>query len=92
MRTESQGHLVNTVAIIFGVLTIIVMVLRLYARIFVVKALGPDDSKSYPEQINFAKLTSVRSLDGVRCGTIRFLLATPLPANILLRSCRGPSL
>ncbi|KAJ9237779.1 hypothetical protein DTO166G5_3342 [Paecilomyces variotii] len=37
------GHTVNTVAIIFGVITICVITIRLYGRIALVRAVGADD-------------------------------------------------
>lgn len=40
---ESQGPTVNAIAIVFAVITAIVMSLRLYARIFLVQKLGLDD-------------------------------------------------
>lgn len=41
------GHTVNTVAIVFGVVTICVMTIRLYGRIALVHAVGVDDSSLY---------------------------------------------
>lgn len=37
------GHTVNTVAIVFGVITICVIAIRLYGRIVLVRAVGADD-------------------------------------------------
>lgn len=42
------GHTVNTVAIIFGVITICVITIRLYGRIALVRAVGADDGSLYP--------------------------------------------
>ncbi|ORY64954.1 uncharacterized protein BCR38DRAFT_408706 [Pseudomassariella vexata] len=42
--SETQGPTVITVAVVFGVLTFFVISLRLWARIFLVKSLGPDDA------------------------------------------------
>lgn len=38
-----QGPLVTNLSIVFGILTIFVLAARLWARIVVVKAVGPDD-------------------------------------------------
>lgn len=40
---ETQGPTVDAVSIAFGVLTLVSISLRLWARIFVVKSLGIDD-------------------------------------------------
>lgn len=46
MASGSQGPTVITIAVIFGVMTLIAVVLRLWARIFLVKHMGFDDSQS----------------------------------------------
>ena len=46
LRTDSQGPTTLIIAIFFGCLTFVVIALRLSARIFVTKHLGPDDCKS----------------------------------------------
>lgn len=43
IMVETQGPTVDAVSIAFGVLTLITISLRLWARIFVVKSLGVDD-------------------------------------------------
>lgn len=43
--SESKGPIVNTVCTIFMVLTAIVIGLRLFSRLWVVRAMGLDDSK-----------------------------------------------
>lgn len=47
MAADSQGPTVNSVAIVFGVMTAIVLSLRLWARIFLVKHIGLDDSQCF---------------------------------------------
>ena len=42
---ESQGPTVTAVAIIFAVVTVIAILLRLWARIFLVKKVGADDGE-----------------------------------------------
>lgn len=42
---ESQGPTVTAVAIIFAATTAVAMMLRLYARIFLVKKVGADDGE-----------------------------------------------
>ncbi|KAK7564102.1 integral membrane protein [Phyllosticta citricarpa] len=42
-KPESQGPTTNAIAIVFAVITAIVMSLRLYARIFLVQKIGLDD-------------------------------------------------
>ncbi|KAL1858102.1 hypothetical protein Daus18300_010103 [Diaporthe australafricana] len=41
---ESQGPTVTTVSVIFGVITIITISLRLFARIHITNSFGPDDA------------------------------------------------
>lgn len=40
---ESQGPVVNSVAIIFAVISFFAIVLRIWARAFIVRSLGADD-------------------------------------------------
>lgn len=42
---DSQGPVVTAVAIVFAVITFFTITLRMWARAFVVKSLGPDDCK-----------------------------------------------
>lgn len=42
---ESQGPVVNSVAIIFAVISFFAIVLRIWARAFIVRSLGADDCK-----------------------------------------------
>lgn len=42
---ESQGPTVNSVAIVFAVISFIAVVLRLWARISIVRSVGADDCK-----------------------------------------------
>lgn len=41
---ESQGPTVITVSIVFGVLTVFVICLRLFARVILLRRMGLDDS------------------------------------------------
>ncbi|KAJ0114139.1 hypothetical protein J7T55_007973 [Diaporthe amygdali] len=41
---ESQGPTVTTVSVVFGVITILTISLRLFARIHITKSFGPDDA------------------------------------------------
>ncbi|KAH0140369.1 integral membrane protein, partial [Aureobasidium melanogenum] len=41
--SDSQGHTVVTISIVFGVLSIIVMALRLFARVMILGKMGMDD-------------------------------------------------
>ncbi|KAK6080622.1 integral membrane protein [Seiridium cupressi] len=43
MALDSQGHTVLAVAVVFGIITLIAITLRMWARIFLVKHTGPDD-------------------------------------------------
>lgn len=42
---ESQGPTVTTVSVVFGVITIITISLRLFARIHITRSFGVDDGK-----------------------------------------------
>ncbi|KAF3015887.1 hypothetical protein E8E14_009573 [Neopestalotiopsis sp. 37M] len=44
MATDSQGPTIMAVAIVFGVIAAIVIILRLWARVFLVKHVGFDDA------------------------------------------------
>ncbi|KKY36692.1 putative integral membrane protein [Diaporthe ampelina] len=44
---ESQGPTVTTVSVVFGVITILTMALRLFARIYITRSFGPDDGEPY---------------------------------------------
>ncbi len=46
MRMDSQGNTVKVVAIVFGVITFVVIALRLISRGLIIRHIGPDDSKS----------------------------------------------
>lgn len=43
--SDSQGHTVVTISIVFGVLSIIVMALRLFARVMILGKMGMDDGE-----------------------------------------------
>lgn len=45
MATDSQGPTIMAVAIVFGVIAAIVIILRLWARVFLVKHVGFDDGE-----------------------------------------------
>lgn len=45
--TESQGSTVNSVAICFAVISFCAVVLRLWARTFIVRSLGADDCEFF---------------------------------------------
>lgn len=42
---ESQGPTVNAISIVFAIITAVVMLARLYARVFLVQKLGLDDGE-----------------------------------------------
>lgn len=42
---ETQGPTVTTVSVVFGVITILTISLRLFARIHITKSFGPDDGE-----------------------------------------------
>lgn len=42
-ESESRGPLVNAIAIAFAVISFITLCLRLFARVFISKSIGPDD-------------------------------------------------
>ena len=44
---ESQGPTVTTVSVVFGVITILTMALRLFARIYITRSFGPDDGEPH---------------------------------------------
>lgn len=52
--SETKVPVVHAVCIAFMVHTVIVVGLRLYSRIAVVKAIGSDDSKLFPENVSRA--------------------------------------
>ena len=43
---ETQGPMVIVLCIAFGVVTVVTMVLRVFARFYVTRAAGPDDCRS----------------------------------------------
>lgn len=45
MGAETQGPTVTTVSVIFGVITILTISLRLFARVYITKSFGPDDGE-----------------------------------------------
>ena len=42
---DSQGRMITTVSVVFAVLSVFVMILRLFARIVILGKMGLDDSK-----------------------------------------------
>lgn len=42
---DSQGRMITTVSMVFAVLSVFVMILRLFARIVILGKMGLDDSK-----------------------------------------------
>lgn len=42
---ETQGPTVTTVSVVFGVITILTISLRLFARIYITRSFGPDDGE-----------------------------------------------
>ena len=42
---ETKGQMVIAMCIAFGVLTVVTMVLRIFARFYVTRAAGPDDCR-----------------------------------------------
>lgn len=44
---ESQGTTVTTVSVVFGVITILTISLRLFARIHITGSFGPDDGERF---------------------------------------------
>jgi hypothetical protein len=49
IRTESVGQTVISISIAFGAITTVVIFLRLFARVHIIKTIGVDDGK-YPRQ------------------------------------------
>lgn len=48
---ESQGSTVNSVAIVFAVISFLAVALRLWARTCIVRSLGADDCKFSPPSL-----------------------------------------
>lgn len=86
--TESQGSTVNSVAICFAVISFCAVVLRLWARTFIVRSLGADDCEYACPLIGV--LLTVADLICVGAVSLMF---SRLYMQVLtdLRSYRGPS-
>lgn len=86
--TESQGSTVNSVAICFAVISFCAVVLRLWARTFIVRSLGADDCEYFDPLIG-ARLTVV---DLICVGAVSLIfLGLHMQIMTNSRSYRGAS-
>lgn len=58
--SDSQGHTIVVISIIFGVLSVIVMALRLFARVIILGKMGMDDGELISQVFRF-QLTKLQS-------------------------------